>query len=57
MKYKSYEAIVEYSDEDQAFIGKVINTRDILVFDGSSVAEAELSFHAVVDDYLQDCKA
>ncbi len=57
MKYKGYEAIIKYSDEDQTFIGEVINTRDILVFDGNDVAEIETAFHAVVDEYLEDCKA
>ena len=55
MKYKDYEAIVKYSDEDQTFVGEVINTRDILVFDGQNVKEVERSFHAVVDEYLNDC--
>ena len=55
MKYKGYEAVVKYSDEDETFIGEVINTRDMLVFDGNDVTEIEQSFHAVVDDYLEDC--
>ena len=55
MKYKDYEAIVKYSDEDQTFVGEVVNTRDILVFDGQNVKEIERSFHAVVDEYLKDC--
>ena len=55
MKYKDYEAIVKYSDEDQTFVGEVINTRDILVFDGQNVKEIERSFHEVVDEYLNDC--
>ena len=57
MKYKGYEAVIKYSDEDETFVGEVINTQDILVFDGSNVNEVTLSFHAVVDDYLNDCKA
>jgi len=57
MKYKGYEAVIKYSDEDQTFIGEVINTRDILIFDGDSVSEVKTSFHAVVDDYIEDCTA
>jgi predicted HicB family RNase H-like nuclease len=56
MKYKGYEAIVRYSDEDGTFIGEVINTRDLLVFDGTNVQEIETAFHAVVDEYLEDCE-
>lgn len=56
MKYKGYESVIRYSDEDQTFIGEVINTRDILIFDGNDVSEIERSFHAVVDEYIEDCK-
>ena len=55
MKYKGYEAVVKYSDEDETFVGEVINTRDMLIFEGNDVAEIEQSFHAVVDEYLEDC--
>jgi predicted HicB family RNase H-like nuclease len=56
MKYKGYEAIVEFDDEDRLFVGRVINTRDVIAFDGSSVDELEQSFHAAIDEYLQDCQ-
>ena len=56
MKYKGYVATVKYSDEDETFIGEVINSQDILVFDGQSVDEVKQSFHSVVDEYLEDCK-
>ena len=55
MKYKGYEAVVKYSDEDETFIGEVINTRDMLIFDGNDVTEIEQSFQAVVEEYLEDC--
>ena len=57
MKYREYEAIVEYDDEDRLFVGRVINTRDVIVFDGLSVDELEESFHAVIDEYLEDCES
>jgi predicted HicB family RNase H-like nuclease len=56
MKYKGYEAIVEFDDEDRLFVGRVINTRDVIAFDGSSVDELEQSFHAAINEYLQDCQ-
>lgn len=55
MKYKGYEAVIKYSDEDETFVGEVINTQDILVFDGSDVDEITQSFYSVVDEYLSDC--
>ena len=55
MKYKGYEATIEFDEEDRLFVGRVINTRDIIVFDGLSVSELEQSFQAVIDEYLEDC--
>ena len=55
MKYKGYEAVVKYSDEDETFVGEVINSQDILVFDGQTVDEVKQSFCSVVDGYLEDC--
>jgi predicted HicB family RNase H-like nuclease len=55
MNYKGYEAIVEYDDVDKLFVGRVINTRDVIAFDGLSVGELEASFFAAVDEYLKDC--
>jgi predicted HicB family RNase H-like nuclease len=55
MNYKGYEAVVEYDDVDKLFVGRVINTRDVIAFDGLSVDELEASFFAAVDEYLNDC--
>lgn len=57
MKYKGYEAKIEYDDQDSLFFGRVINIKDIIVFDGLSVDELEQSFHHVIDEYLADCQA
>ena len=57
MKYKGYEAIIEYDEEDRLFVGRVINTKDLIVFDGLSVDELEQSFHTIIDEYLADCQA
>jgi predicted HicB family RNase H-like nuclease len=56
MKYQGYEAIVEYDDQDRLFVGRVVNTLDVIAFDGLSVEELESSFHAAVDEYLEDCR-
>lgn len=39
MQYHSYLARVEYDDEATIFHGEVINTRDVITFQGKSVAE------------------
>ena len=56
MKYKGYEAIIEYDEVDHLFFGRVINTRDVISFDGTTVDELQRSFEAVIDEYLEDCK-
>lgn len=57
MMYKNYEAQISYSEEDETFFGRVVNIkRDMIAFDGVSVAELKQSFHAAIEDYLQDCK-
>lgn len=56
MKYKGYEAVIEYDEVDQLFFGRVINTQDVISFDGKTVEELKESFEAVVEEYLEDCQ-
>ncbi len=41
MTYKGYQGIVEYDEEAKVFTGEVINTRDVITFQGRSVQELE----------------
>ena len=36
MEYKRYKAHIEYDEEDLLFIGRVINLKDIIIFDETS---------------------
>lgn len=56
MNYKGYIGQVEYDDENRIFSGSVINTRDVITFQGESVQELENAFHESVDDYLTWCR-
>jgi predicted HicB family RNase H-like nuclease len=56
MKYKSYTAIVTFDDEAEIFHGEVQDLRDVITFQGQSVAELRREFKASVDDYLAWCK-
>lgn len=56
MNYKGYIGQVEYDDENRIFSGSVINTRDVITFQGESVQELENAFHESVDDYLAWCR-
>jgi predicted HicB family RNase H-like nuclease len=55
MEYKGYRANVRFSDEDDAFLGKVVGIRAQIVFHGTSVRELRRNFRAVVDNYLAHC--
>jgi hypothetical protein len=37
--YKGYLGIVEYDEDAKVFTGDVINTRDVITFQGTSVRE------------------
>ena len=56
MEYKGYIGVVEFDDEAGIFHGEVVNTRDVITFQGMSVAEIKKAFRESVDDYLEFCK-
>ena len=56
MTYKNYAAKIEYSDEDDCFIGHIAGINDIVGFHGESVSELHSAFEEAVDDYLHTCK-
>ena len=55
MEYKGYLGKVEFDDEAGIFHGEVINTRDVITFQGQSVAELKKAFKKSVEDYLAFC--
>lgn len=55
MEYKGYLGKVEFDDEASIFHGDVTNTRDVITFQGKSVAELKKAFRDSVDDYLAFC--
>ena len=55
MEYKGYIGRVEFDDEAGIFHGEVINTRDVITFQGKSVAELKKAFHHSIEDYLAFC--
>lgn len=56
MEYQGYIGKVEFDDEAGIFHGEIINTRDVVTFQGQSVAELTKAFHESIDDYLEFCK-
>lgn len=55
MEYKGYIGKVEIDDEVGVLYGEVINIRDVITFEGTSVDELQKAFHESIDDYLAFC--
>jgi len=56
MEYKGYVGVVEYDSEARLFHGDVVNTRDVLTFQGRTVDEIDRAFKDSIDDYLSWCR-
>ena len=52
LNYKGYAGHVEFDDEAGVFHGELVGTRDVVTFQGESVAELGQAFRESVDDYL-----
>ena len=55
MEFKGYRAVVEFDDEAEVFHGEVVDTRDVIVFEGTSVEQLRREFELSIDDYLAAC--
>ncbi len=56
IEYKGYTARVEFDDEAEIFHGEVIDTKDVITFQGRSVKDLKKEFKNSVDDYLEFCE-
>jgi len=57
IEYNGYIGSIEYSSEDKCFYGKLEMIDDLVTFEADSAKELEINFHAVVDEYIDTCKA
>ena len=55
LKYKGFTGHAEYDDQARIFHGEVIETRDVITFQGTTVVEVERAFRDSIDDYLEFC--
>ncbi|MDO8789323.1 MAG: type II toxin-antitoxin system HicB family antitoxin [Sulfuritalea sp.] len=55
MSYKGYTARVDFDERDSIFVGRVLGLRDIISFEGSTVAKLRAEFEAAINDFLRDC--
>ena len=55
MEYKGYIGEVNFDSEAHIFHGEIINTRDVITFQGKTVDELEIAFHESITDYIEWC--
>lgn len=55
MEYKGYIGQVEFDDVANILHGEVINTKDVITFQGESVKKIRKAFKDSVNDYLEFC--
>lgn len=56
MHYKGYRATVEFDEEAALFHGEVLDLRDVITFQGTSVEELTEALARSIDDYLDFCR-
>lgn len=55
MEHHGYRAAVTFDDDAGIFHGEVIDTSDVITFQGESVMELRKAFADSVDEYLTVC--
>ena len=55
MEYKGYSAMVKFDADAGVLHGEVVDTRDVIVFEGISVEQLQKEFQVSIDDYLSAC--
>ena len=53
MTYKTFEARVEYDDDDGIFAGRLAGIRDGVGFHADTASGLRAAFHGAVEDYLE----
>ena len=56
LRYKGFSGRVEYDESASVFHGEVLDTRDVITFEGTTVDDLEAAFRESVDDYLDFCR-
>ena len=56
LNYKGYIGHITFDDDADIFHGEVINTRDVITFQGETITELKQGLEDSVDTYLSYCK-
>jgi predicted HicB family RNase H-like nuclease len=57
LEHKGYIGLIELDAEAGLVHGEVINTRDVLTFQGCTVEELKTAFSDTIEDYEDWCRA
>ena len=57
MTHDGYVATIELDEAAGLFHGEVINTRDVLTFQGRTLDELKTAFADTIADYMEWCRA
>lgn len=57
MEYKGYVGVIEVDAGRKVLHGSIVNTRDVITFEGRDVEELEQALADSVEDYLEFCRA
>ena len=55
MEYRGDRGVVVFDEEAGLLHGEVVDTRDVITFQGTSVSEVQQAFRDSVDEYLAIC--
>ncbi len=56
LSYKGFTAKIEFSADDNVFVGRLIGIDDIVMFDSETVTGIKDAFHEAVDFHLEVCR-
>ena len=54
--YEGYHGEAAYDPEDETFHGRVVDTKDVITFEGRTPTDIKTAFADSVDDYLEFCR-
>ena len=55
LNYEGYIGHVEFDDENEIFVGEVINTKDVITFQSKTAHGLKRAFIDSIKDYLEFC--
>lgn len=54
--YKGYKGSFEYSENDSIYFGKILDIKDLVSYEGKTLALLEQLFQETVDEYISELK-